>query len=241
MYGWRGILGQIGPSRGDELVFEFYQMAPEGVLIRYSHGAIRQLDRENIERQIARIEEVAIDLDESGVDLIMIGGSPLFTTQGVGSDITTCARIQQKVKVPVTATVTAEIEALRTMGAKKVVLATPFEEWLNQTMKGFLEGSGFEVVNMGGLGIKRNVDLARVPDYSAYRLAKKLYLEADTKADAVFIHCPRWPTINHIELLEMELGCPVVTTSQCVTWHALKLMGIRDDIQGYGALMRTLA
>ncbi|MBI2953045.1 MAG: hypothetical protein HYY30_01935 [Chloroflexi bacterium] len=241
MYGWRGILGYVGPAAGAELVYEFYQMAPKGVLIRHSPGTIRQLDRENIERQTATIEEVATDLDESGVDAIMIGGAPLFTTQGVGSEAETCARIQQKVKARVSSTIMAVIDALRTMEARKLIFATPFEDWLGQNMKSFLEGYGFEVVNLGGLGVKRNADIAHLQDHAAYRLAKRLYFEADTKADTVFVHCPRWPTIDYIELLERELGCTVISSSQSTTWHALKLMNIRDDIPGYGALMRTLA
>lgn len=242
MYGWRGIIGTVSPSVGAAVpTYEFYQMAPKGVLQCSIPGTVRELDRENLERQLAKIEEAAIELDELGVDVITIGGGPVFMTQGVGSNIEICASIQQKVKAPVTCVVTAEFEALRTLGASKVVVVTPFEDWLNQTTKSFVEGSGFEVVNIGGLGIKRNAEISRLPEHAAYRLAKKLYLQADTRADAVLIRCPLIPTIEYIELLERELGCPVVTTSQCSLWHCLKLLSIREDIRGYGTLMRTLA
>lgn len=241
MYGWRGRLGHIAPSRGDIFVYEFYQMAPKGMLIYNSTGTIRQLDRDNIERQIARIEEAAVDLAQTGVDLIMIGGSPLFTHQGVGSDVRTSQLIQEKVRVPVTAGITAEIEALRELGVEKVVVATPHEDALNEKMKAFLEGSGFDVTNIGGLGIKRNSEIGQQPEHAAYRLAKRLYIEAPERADGVFIHCPRWPTIGHIQLLEDELGCPVVTSSQSYTWYASKLMNVREHIAGYGQLLRTLA
>ncbi len=33
MYGWRGRVGSINPSRGDTLMYEFYKAAPEGVMI----------------------------------------------------------------------------------------------------------------------------------------------------------------------------------------------------------------
>lgn len=240
MYGWRGKIGHIAPSRGDIFVYEFYQMAPKGVVLFNSTGTIRQLDRDNIERQIVRVEEAAVDLVETGVDLIIIGGSPLFTSQGVGSDIRTAQKVQERVKLPVTTGITAEVEALKQMGIKKVVVATPHEPQMDAMMKAFLEGSGFQVLNIGGLGIRRNAEISKAPEHASYRLAKKLFFETKEKADGVFIHCPRWPTIGHIELLEKELGCPVVTSSQCYTWWGLKLLNIKETITGYGLLMGTL-
>jgi maleate isomerase len=241
VYGWRGKIGHIAPSRGDIFVYEFYQMAPRGVLFFNSTGTIRQLDRSDIERQIARVEEAAADLAAEGVDVIIIGGTPLFTSQGPGSDITTAKRIQDKVKTPVTAGVTGEIAALREMGMKKLVVASPHEPELDARLKTFLEASGFQVLNIGGLGIKRNSEISQVPEHASYRLAKKLFFESPEKPDGVFIPCPRWPTIGNIELLEKELGCPVVSSCQAYSWWGLKALRIRENIEGYGRLMRTLA
>jgi len=240
MYGWRGKIGHIAPSRGDIFVYEFYKMAPEGVVMFNSTGTIRQLDRNNIERQLARVEEAAIDLAENDLDLIIIGGSPLFTSQGVGSDISAARRVQEKVKTAVTTGVTAEVEAMRAMGMKKVVVVTPHQPAMDAMMKDFLEGSGFQVVAIGGMGCLRNAEISKLPDHASYRLAKKLFFEAPEKADGVFIHCPRWPTIGCIELLEKELGCPVITSSQSYTWWSLKLTNIRQNIPGYGQLMQSL-
>ena len=41
MYGWRAKIGHVAPSRGDTLVYEFYQMLPEGFMILNSTGTIR--------------------------------------------------------------------------------------------------------------------------------------------------------------------------------------------------------
>jgi maleate isomerase len=241
MYGWRGKIGHIAPSRGDIFVYEFYKMAPDGVLFFNTTGTIRQLDRSDIERQITRIEEAAFDLAAEGVDVILIGGTPLFTSQGVGSDVTTAQRIEEKVKVRVSAGVTGELEALRALRLKKIVVASPHEDELNEKLKVFLEGNGFEVIRIGGLGIRKNSDISKVPAYGSYQLAKKVFFEAGEKPDGVFIPCPRWPTIGNLDLLERELGCPVVSSCQAYSWWALKLLNIRENITGYGKLMGTLA
>lgn len=241
MYGWRGKIGHIAPSRGDIFVYEFYRMAPKDVLLFNTTGTIRQLDRTDIERQISRIEEAAFDLAAEGVDLILIGGTPLFTSQGVGSDTRTAQRIEEKVKVRVSAGVTGEIEALRALGLKRIVVASPHEEEINERLKAFLEGNGFKVVHMRGLGIRKNSEISKVPEYGSYQLAKKAFFEAAEKADGVFLPCPRWPTIGNLNLLEEELGCPVISSCQAYAWWGLKLLNIRERITGFGKLMATLS
>ena len=62
MYGWRARIGHVAPSRGDTLVYEFYQMLPAGFMILNSTGTIRQLVDADLERQLQRIEEAAAAL-----------------------------------------------------------------------------------------------------------------------------------------------------------------------------------
>ncbi|MFQ5826821.1 MAG: hypothetical protein ACE5IA_05625 [Dehalococcoidia bacterium] len=203
-------------------------------------GMVRDLSDDQLERQVQAIEAQAVDLVDSGAQVVMIGGNPLFTRLGPGNEHVILDPVQQKVKVPVSAHIIAEMSALRALGIHKVVLATPFEEPLYLRMERFLAESGFEVVNCGGLGIRHNADIDQLPEYAAYRLAKRLYYETP-EADGILITCPRWPTIEHIELLERETGKPVVTSAQAFTWHALSLLHIHEPVEGYGELLRRLA
>jgi maleate isomerase len=45
-------------------------------------------------------------------------------------------------------------------------------------------------------------------------------------------------SLEVIEDLERDLGKPVVTSNQAAVWHSLRQLGIKDEIAGYGALMR---
>ncbi|MCZ6561689.1 MAG: hypothetical protein O7G28_12610 [Deltaproteobacteria bacterium] len=127
MYGWRARVGHVAPSRGDTLVYEFYKMFPEGFMMLNSTGTIRQLVDTDFDKQLQRIEEAALDLGENQCDVIIIGGSPLFTKMGHGSDIEMGQRLTEKLGIPVAAGITGEIEALKAFGIKKVVVATPHE------------------------------------------------------------------------------------------------------------------
>lgn len=239
MYGWRARVGHVAPSRGDVLVYEFYRMLPEGFMMLNSTGTIRRLVDADFDKQLQRIEEAAQDLAENNCDVIIIGGSPLFTKLGYGSDIEIGSRLTAKLGIPVAAGITGEMEALKALGFGKVVVATPHEDELNQRMKKFLEASGFEVARIEGYGIRKNSQISDLPVHASYKIARRLYEKAP-EADGIFIPCPRWPTIGDVELLEREIGKPVVTSCQAYIWYALKLIHIKEEIAGFGRLMATL-
>jgi maleate isomerase len=240
MYGWRAKIGHVAPSRGDTLVYEFYQMMPQGFMILNSTGTIRQLVDADFERQLQRIEEAAQDLVENKCDAIIIGGSPLFTKLGYGSDIEMEKKLTARFGVPTSPGITGEIAALRSLNLKKLVVATPHEDSLNDRMKAFLEASGFKVLKIQGYGVRKNADLTDMDIHAAYRIAKKLYEQA-SDADGIFVPCPRWPTITDVDLLEREIGKPVVTSCQAYIWHALKMAKVKEGIEGFGRLMASLA
>lgn len=240
MYGWRARIGHVAPSRGDTLVYEFYRMLPEGFMILNSTGTIRQLVDADFERQLQRIEEAAADLVENRCDSIIIGGSPLFTKLGHGSDVEMARKLTGKFGVPVSPGISGEIAALKSLGLNKLVVATPHEDTLNQRMQTFLEASGFRVLKIQGYGVRKNADLTDMDEHAAYKIAKRLYEEAP-EADGVFVPCPRWPTISDVALLESEIGKPVVTSCQAYIWHGLKLAKIKQQVCGFGRLMASLA
>ncbi len=240
MYGWRAKIGHVAPSRGDTLVYEFYKMMPEGFMLLNSTGTIRQLVDADFERQLKRIEEAAQDLVENKCDAIIIGGSPLFTKLGFGSDLEMGNKLTAKFGVPIAAGITGEIEALKSLNINKLVVATPHEDSLNDRMRGFLEASGFDVLKIEGYGVRRNADLTDMDVHAAYKIAKRLYQTAP-QADGVFVPCPRWPTITDVELLEREIGKPVVTSCQAYIWHAVRMAKVKEKIAGFGRLMESLA
>jgi maleate isomerase len=239
MYGWRARIGHVAPSRGDTLVYEFYKMFPEDFMILNTTGTVRQLVDKDFEDQIQRIEEAVADLVENNCDSIIFSGSPLFTRLGFGTDREMGKRLTDKFGVPVAAGLTAEIEALKAMNIKKVVVGTPYEDEINQRLKRYLEASGFAVLQISGYGVRKNAQLTDLPVHASYKIAKRLYAKA-READGIFIACPRWPTISDVALLEEEIDKPVVTSSQACIWYALKLIDIKQNVTGFGRLMASL-
>ena len=240
MYGWRARIGHVAPSRGDTLVYEFYKIFSEGFMILNTTGTVRQLVDGDFEKQLERIEEAVQDLVENHCDSIIFSGSPLFTRLPFGSDRQLGQKLSDKFGVPVAAGLTAEMEALKAMNCKKLVVGTPYPEELNDRLKRHLEASGLEVLQIAGYGVRKNADLTDLPVHASYKIAKRLYVKAGD-ADGVFIACPRWPTLPDVELLEQEIKKPVVTSSLACIWYAMKLIDVRENVRGYGQLMASLA
>jgi maleate cis-trans isomerase len=215
-------------------------MLPEVFMLLNSTGTIRQLVDADFERQLQRIEAATQDLVENKCDAIIIGGSPLFTKLGYGSDIEMGQQLTAKFGVPISAGITGEIAALKSLCITKVVVATPHEASLNQRMKAFLEASGFDVLRIEGYGVRKNAELTDMDIHAAYKIAKQLYGQAP-EADGVFVPCPRWPTITDVDLLEREIGKPVVTSCQAYIWHAMRLAKVKENVSGFGCLMASLA
>ncbi len=240
MIGWRAKIGHVAPSRGDTFVYEFYRILGDGFLLLNTTGTIRRLVDDHLERQLERLEEATVDLAETGAEFIILGGSPLFTRLGHGSDREIAARLEAKVGVPVAAGMTCEVEALKHMGIKKVVVATPYPDQLTKRVADFLTASGFEVLRAEGLGIELNSALGDQPEHAAYKIAKKVYFAAP-EADGIFLPCNRWPTAGVISLLEQETGKPALSSSLCNIWYALHRLRIRQEISGYGKLLASLS
>jgi len=237
MYGWRARIGKISPSRSDTFTYEFYKIVPEGVVLVLSGFTIFNLVADDIEKAAGRIEASALDLARVGVDFIIAGGGVnLFSQQGPGSDREAIKSIEALTKTPATTSITADMEAFTHLALKKLAVATPFKEERNRPLKKFLEMSGFSVLGINGLGIQETANIAKVPSFEVYRLAKKTFFQA-IGADGIFIPCSRWATIEMIDKLEQDLGVPVVTSTTAMIWKAFDRLNIKESIKGYGKLL----
>ena len=75
--------------------------------------------------------------------------------------------------------------------------------------------------------------IGRVPPESLYRFVR--HIDRDD-ADIIFLSCTNLATIKMIPELENEAGKPVITSNQATFWRSLRLMGIKDRIEGFGSL-----
>ncbi|MFC1814375.1 maleate cis-trans isomerase [Thermodesulfobacteriota bacterium] len=237
MYGWRARIGVVFPSRGDTYIYQFYKVVPEGVLLVPAIIGLFNLTKEELSASFLKFKDAARELAQVGVNAIALTGSPLFQLKGLGSDLEMIEEVEKETGIPTLTSVTAEVEAMRFLKMKKLVIVTPFKEEVNQQSASWFRNAGFEVLNIKGMGIEKNSEIGSLPFYASYQLAKETFLNTPG-AEGIYIACPRWGTVESIENLEQDLGVPVVTSIQATIWLALKKVNIKERIQGYGRLLR---
>src|SRR3989304_8576814 len=120
-YGWRARIGHVYPAVvAESFMYEFYRIVPPGVTLAQTHLVIESLNRrQELEDSIKLIEQAAQYLAKRKVDIITIGGSPMFRLMGVGSDKTIIDRLEGKFGIPVTTSQTAVVQAFPSPGVKK--------------------------------------------------------------------------------------------------------------------------
>ena len=239
MYGWRGRFAHLSPSRGDILVHEFYRIAPRGVMLINSTGTVRHLRDDDLSARLASVEDAARDVASEGVELIVVGGSPLVTMQGYGSERQLSARLSQAAGVTCITGMELELEALRAVGCERPVIATPYPPSLDERLVGYLRAAGFDVQGCVGLGLVNNSEIGALPEHACLHAARRA-ASAAPDADGVFLPCARWPTLDALPLLEQELGLPVVSSTVSVFYGALQRLGVRNGLQGFGSLLASL-
>jgi maleate isomerase len=240
LYGWRARIGFIVPSMTAEtMLYEFPMVAPPGVAMVTTNLSIQHLVRDNIGKSLELLKAAAAELARAKVDVIVLGGSPPVTYGGVGFDKEIARQIAEVTDIPGTTSQTGAVEALRWLGVRKVIIASPFAEDQNLLLKKFLEDSGFTVVGVKGLGVPL-IDIGRMPAAASAQRAKDAF-RAAPDAEGIYMPCAQMPTFRNIAPLERDLGVPVVTSFQGMLWHVFEMLRIREPIHGYGRLLESLA
>jgi maleate isomerase len=240
MYGWRARIGIIYPASG-LADHEYYQMAPEGVSIHVTRSPVPHEGGVTLEDvlEVAGGEtftQLARDLATVKPHCIAWMCTSGSFSRGVEWDNQLIRMIEEASGTKAITTSTALTVALRSLGVSRVACGTPYEPRINEKLKGYLEDKGFQVVNIQGLNLFTDWEIGSVRPEVAYNLAK----EVDrSEAEAIFISDTGVRLIELVDLLEAELDKPVMSANMVTMWHALRLSGIREPIDGLGRLFRT--
>ncbi len=236
-YGPRARLGLIVPPTNTVNEAEWHRMVPPGVTF-HTHRMKLHTDSataEGAQRLLADLEDVFAMLGQCSPDVIAYActaGSMTTPVQALPDDLTRRTGIQALT------TAASIIGALQVLGRKRLSVATPYAQSLNDHEAHFLADHGFEVARLIGLGIgaggsQEYPRIARTPLDTVEAHARAAFLPG---SDALLITCTDFPTLPLIDRLERDLGVPVVTSNQATLWAALRAAGIGDAVPGGGRL-----
>jgi maleate isomerase len=231
MFGWRARIGLIIPSNNTVMEYEFSRTVPEGVSVHTARlGRVMDSTWETLIKMSDHVERAAEELASCDVDIIIYGCTSGSFLKGPKFEEELTERICRISGVPSFTTSKAVLEALRSLGSKKIAIASPYSQETNEAEKKFLEAKGFRILRMEGLGIIRPTDIGRLSPYQAYAMAKRVNSE---EADTLFISCTDFRTFEIITALEKDLGKKAVSSNQASLWMAIKLLTLDAGALGH--------
>lgn len=240
MFGWRSRLGFLVPPGNPTLEPEMMALVPKGVSLHFSRlaasgvtGSLSGQEERNRE-QIAGIDGTISLLSLVRPNVIVLAHTSTSYTLGISGEAELTRTIEAKYKTPFITAFGSVLAAFAHLGVTRVALATPYSAETTLQGKVLLEQHGLQVVNHGNLaGVTNIYDETPERAYSIGRQVDR------PEAQAVFISGVGMPTIAMIDALESDLGKPVVSASSAMMWNALRVTGVRADIDGAGKLLRN--
>jgi len=225
------------PSSNTTMETEFHEMLPKGFSVHTARLGLREVTVKELAEMEEKIEEEAWKLADAGVDIIGYGCTSGSLFKGLGHDKIIEERIEKASGAPAVATAGAVVKALKALDIKRVAVATPYIDEVNDLEERFLSANGFQVVDLKGLGIRENIKIGKLSSQDAYNLVMELRCD---EADGVFISCTNFPTIESIDKLERVLGKPVISSNTATLWAMLKRCRVTVKIQGFGRLLEGI-
>jgi maleate isomerase len=227
--------GLIIPSSNTTMEAEFWRMASGWATVHSARMRLEKITVDELEEMEEQMLEAAIRLADAEVNVIGYGctSGSLLKGKDHGGEIE--RRITEKTGIPAVATAKAVIEALIELQVRKLCVATPYIEEINELEKIFLEQNKIRVLKIKGLGIEQNTEVGSTNPNVAYELVKEVYLPG---AQGMFISCTNFRTIEVIDKLEKELDIPVVSSNTATLWAMMKKAGTKRKLRGYGRLLR---
>ena len=237
-YGTRARIGLMVPSGNAICEAELHAMLPPGVVALITRLELRGSSEAELSKMLDRLEEAAGLLADARPGLIGFHCTAVSTSAPERAGEIP-ARMTRATGLPAVTTADAILAALEALGAKRILLVTPYIAAVHEREIAFLAAHGCAVVGGDMMGINTNAEMAQIPPEAIAAQARGA-ARAAPGADACFISCTAIRSAGVIEALETEIGMPVITSNQVMAWHVLRRLGLQDQPKGFGRLM-TLA
>ena len=232
MYSMRARIGVIAPL-DDQVEYAFNKYAPEGVSFDSTRLSFPGPTPEGLIYLSDQLEEAAKMYAKKRHDVVLFGCTSGSCIKGYGFDKECIERIERASGWPGLTTSTAVLEAFQALGLNKTVVMTPYPEETNLAQTKFMEDKGPQGTSITGVGFNKVGEFSHPSKYFLYRQAKQLKTEG---AEVFFLSCMGLATMELVEILEEDLGMPVITSHQASLWACLRHSRVNDKLPGLGKL-----
>lgn len=163
-------------------------------------------------------EGAALILPGETLDAVVYGCTAASVVIG---DATVRAAIQRgKPRAAVVTPVSATLAGLRSIGARRISVLTPYSVETSTPMAALFQAEGFALDRFTCLGMADDRDMARITLDEIVDLAKAALAKG---SEALFISCTAVRAAGIIDRIEAATGVPVLSSNYAAAWNVLRL------------------
>jgi maleate isomerase len=240
-------IGQIVPSSNTTMETEIpamlrlrQQVRPERFTFHSSRMRMKTVKKEELAAMDGESDRCALELSDARVDVLGYACLVAIMSMGLGYHRVSEKRLHERTvdnggAAPVVTSAGALVDALKVLGAKRIVLVAPYMKPLTEMVVEYIRSEGFEVVDYRALEIPDNLEVGRRDP----ALLPAIVAQMDTsKVDAIVLSaCVQMPSLPAVSQVEAMTGKPVVTAAIATTYAMLKKLELEAYVPGAGALL----
>ncbi len=177
-------------------------------------------------------QTVDLILPGSKLDVVAFGCTSASMVLG---ETTVAQRIHAaRPEAKATNPITAAFAAFDAFGAKRIAVLTPYRRDVNEIVRSYITGKGYQVPVFGSFNEQDDGIVASI-DAASIRNAVRTIVRG-REVDAVFVSCTSVRLVDAVTEIEAECGLPVTSSNHAMAWHCLRLAGITDKRPELGRL-----
>jgi maleate isomerase len=187
-------------------------------------------------------ERAATELADLRPDVVATACLVAIMAEGPGSHRAAEAEIasileREHAPAPVVSSASALVDALHTLGARKIGLVAPYLEELTRLVVAYIEDAGIEVADAISLEVPDNRAVAALDPRGLEQHWRRLDLRG---CDALVLSaCVQMRSLEVLEEVERRSELPTVSAATATTWAILRALDLEPVAPGAGALLAT--
>ena len=217
-------LGYVIPHLYTDMdAYQFYRVAPEGMMLITTGLDLREYSLAAVEEQLPRLWGAFDLLASKKCDRIALSGVPVASALGRPKMQELLAEAQRRTGLPCDTDLEAHIAALQHLGASRIALATRWPDAVNDALTRYLAAAGIQVIACKSRprSLRENKYSSAAADHElALELGREI-LAATPQAEALLMPGGLWFAVHAVPLLEAEFRKPVLLNILSTTWAAL--------------------
>ncbi len=186
----------------------------------YLHEVTRKAERRMLDEELPR--SIGL-IKTTEPDVVIFGCTSAGSLDGIEHDRGIARSIERGTGCKALTVVESVLAQLRSIGARRVAVFTPYEEDLTSSVASCVTAGGYELAKVAGMGIRDNCDIGKVMPTEIVEFVDSQM--TGVEADCVFLSCTNWQAIDAIESGQARFGVPVITSNQATLEAARRMVG----------------